>query len=276
MNTYPKVVAVEARGRGAPKKTRGLRSRIGYERAPAAPKLLTRAIILAAGLGSRLESGGNVPKPLRRVSGVPMLVTILKTLASQGVREAVVVVGHRGDEIRAALREYDAELGLATRFVENTAYTRSNGLSLVSAEKWVDEECLLSMADHLVAPALIRAVQEWAPPSGESALAVDRDIAGCFDIDDATKVLTHGSRIADLGKALTVFDAIDTGIFRIQPELVAELSRLAQTSGDCSLSDGVRALAKRSRFLACDVTGAAWIDVDTPEAMARAEAMGPL
>ena len=39
---------------------------------------ISRAIVLAAGLGSRLN--GDVPKPVRAVSGVPLLVRVLRTL----------------------------------------------------------------------------------------------------------------------------------------------------------------------------------------------------
>ena len=68
-----------------------------------AERRLERAVILAAGTGSRLVASEVFPKPLKRVAGVPLLVRVLRTLQGEGIREAVIIVGYRGDHIRKAL-----------------------------------------------------------------------------------------------------------------------------------------------------------------------------
>lgn len=231
---------------------------------------ITRAIVLAAGMGSRLQS--EIPKPIRSVSGVPLLVRVLRTLEDVGIREAVIVLGHRADVVRKALQSTPG-LGLTLRFVENPNYQAKNGVSLLVAKEFVDGECLLSMSDHLYSPELPRRLLSADLPDDACGLAVDRDVARCFDIDDATKVVTSAGRIVAIGKELPDFDAIDTGVFRIGPSLISEIESLYERNGDCSLSEGVKALAARGAFFACDVGDARWIDVDTPEAMERAEAM---
>ncbi len=234
---------------------------------------LTRAVILAAGLGSRLRNGENpLPKPLRPVAGVPLLVRVLRTLQSEGIREAVIVVGHQGDRIRAAIRA-EPSLGLEVTFVDNPRFEAKNGVSLLQAASYIDRDCLLSMADHLYSPEVVRRLAQAEMPEGACALAVDSDIERCFDVDDATKVRVEGGRITDIGKELPDYDVLDTGVFRVGPALIEELARLDALDGDCSLSDGVRALARRGAFHAVDVGDARWIDVDTPAAMERAEAM---
>lgn len=234
---------------------------------------LTRAIVLAAGTGSRLSEETNaVPKPLRPVAGVPLLVRVLRTLQSVGIREAVVVTGHEGDRVRRTLVA-EPSLGLELVFVENLQFTKKNGVSLLSAAPWVDRECLLTMADHLYSPELVRRLLAVELPPNACALGVDYDTERCFDPDDATKVRVVSGRIADIGKDLDAFNAIDTGVFRVGEALIAELSRLHADRGDCSLSDGVRALSNQGRFFACDVGDVRWIDVDTPAALERAEAM---
>lgn len=236
-------------------------------------RLLDRAIVLAAGLGSRLVQGADHPKPLEPVAGVPLLVRILRTLATEGVREAVIVTGHLGDTLRRAL-EADTSLGVKLTFVDNAAFaTTKNGVSLLAARAFVDRDVLLTMADHLFSPAVVRTLRDASLPAGVCALAVDFDIPRCFDLDDATKVRVVDGRIAAIGKELTTYDALDTGVFLIGPELTDELARLFAATGDCSLSEGVAALMTRGRFFACDVGDAQWIDVDTPEALAHAEEM---
>ncbi len=237
-----------------------------------AERKVQRAVILAAGTGSRLVANETYPKPLKMVSGVPLLVRILRTLQGEGIREAVIIVGYRGEAIKKALRA-EPSLGLTLHFVDNPAYDRKNGVSLLAAREFIDQECILSMADHLYSPEVVRRLRAFDLPRGASALGIDYDIERCFDLDDATKVRLQGNRIVDIGKDISDYNCIDTGVFRIGPELIAELDRVYQAAGDASLSDGVRALANRGQFLGCDVGDARWIDVDTPEAFQRAEAM---
>jgi histidinol-phosphate aminotransferase len=233
-----------------------------------------RAIILAAGRGSRLaQDGDTLPKPLRPVAGVPLIVRILRTLATAGIREAVVVVGFQGDRIRAALTAPGLSLGLSVTFVDNPHWERSNGLSVLAAAPFIDRECLLSMSDHLVAPALVSRLLRADIPAGACALGVDYDIERCFDLDDATKVQVADQQIVSISKELLEYNAIDTGLFRINAALVESLRGEEARRGDASLSDGVRALAATGRFVAADVGDARWIDVDTPAAHARAEAL---
>lgn len=231
---------------------------------------ITRAIVLAAGLGSRLQS--DIPKPIREVRGVPLLVRVLRTLEDVGIQEAVIVLGHRGEQIRRTLQSTPG-IGLELRFVENPRYQAKNGVSLLAAKEYIDGECLLTMSDHLYSPELPRRLIAADLPPGACGLGVDRDVARCFDIDDATKVVTENGRIVEIAKELPDYDAIDTGVFRIGPSLVRELEAVVARQGDASLSEGVRALSERGMFFACDVGDARWIDVDTPEAMERAEAM---
>jgi choline kinase len=101
-------------------------------------------------------------------------------------------------------------------------------------------------------------------------LLVDGDVAGVFDIDDATKVRRDGDRIVAIGKDLAQYDGIDCGVFRVTPALVEALGEEFRERGDCSLSDGIRRLCVRDRMRAVAVGGLAWLDVDTPEALRQA------
>lgn len=246
---------------------------------------IQRAVILAAGTGSRLSGGfyvdGNAaldsslpcPKPLRPVLGKPLLVRVLGTLRSAGVREAVIVVGYQSERIKRELRAelFAAGVDIDLEFVENSNYLAKNGVSLLSAAPFVDRECFLSMADHLYSRKLVRRLARAELPKGACGLGVDYDIPRCFDLDDATKVRVEGGRIVDIAKELPAYDALDTGVFRIGPSLIAELNTVYDRQGDCSLSDGVKALSQKGNFWACDVGNARWIDVDTPSAYVEAE-----
>ena len=110
--------------------------------------------------------------------------------------------------------------------------------------------------------------QPLAP--GEVILGVDPRLDRIFDIDDATKVLRRGDRIVDIGKDIRNYDAIDTGMFLCTPALFDDLDA-ASKDGNCSLSDGMRRLARGERLRGLEID-APWHDLDTPEAFAHADA----
>lgn len=241
--------------------------------APKTIRPIQRAVILAAGFGSRLRDAENTcPKPLREVAGVPLLVRVLRTLAASGIEEALIVLGYQAAQIREALTR-ETGLGLRVRFVFNEQYDKSNGVSVLAARDFVGSGCVLSMADHLYSPRVVQAVLSPEYPEGSSVLGVDYDIPRCFDLDDATKVRVEDGRIVQISKSLHDYNALDCGVFRIGPSLIEELERVYRERNDCSLSDGVAALSRRGEFFASDVCGAPWIDVDTPDAARHAAYM---
>src|ERR1700737_2332056 len=66
-----------------------------------APK---RAMVLAAGLGTRMRSfNGQLPKPLVQVGGKALIDYVLDRLAGEGVERAVVNVHHLADQIERHL-----------------------------------------------------------------------------------------------------------------------------------------------------------------------------
>lgn len=231
---------------------------------------MRRAIILAAGYGSRLVGAADPPKPLVEVAGRALLHRIVSQLHAVGIREVVVVIGHRGEMIRAAFREWS--LGVDVVLLEHDRFDLPNGTSLLRAAAFIEGPTLLTMSDHLCSPGLLQTVIDAPFDAALSVLGVDRDVAACFDVDDATKVRLEGDSIVAIGKELRRFDALDTGIFRVTPDLVDALAALDGARG-VSLSEGVARLAKRGRFKAVDVGDEPWIDVDTPEARRAAEAM---
>ncbi len=229
-----------------------------------------QCLILAAGNGSRLRSiSAELPKPLVRFQGRPILEHVIRGAQEASIEEFVIVLGYRGDLIRDWFEHRWTGKARFT-WVDNPDYHKSNGVSALKARNAIHSNFLLLMADHVfeAKTAWMIARQRLAP--GEVILGVDPKIDRIFDLDDATKVRRSGKRIVEIGKELENYDAIDTGMFLCSPALFDELE-CAGKEGNCSLSDGMRRLARRGLLRGVEIGDAEWHDLDTPEAFAHAE-----
>lgn len=220
-------------------------------------------MILAAGQGVRLRAEAPY-KPLVAIGGRPLIAHVLTRLAAAGATEALLVLGYGGDAVRAAL----GDPPLPLRFIDNPDWAAPNGVSLRAAGPWLAERALLTMADHLVEPALYRALWRASLGSDGVGLGVDRRLGHpAVDEADVTRVVTRGDRIIGIGKGLGVYDCYDTGVFQITPALIEAVERSPRPS----LSDGVGRLAREGRARAIDVTGLDWLDIDDARALRLAE-----
>lgn len=227
-----------------------------------------QAVILAAGDGDRLAPHtGVLPKPLVLLGGRPLLAHVLDGLAAAGVLDTVVVVGYRGQQVRAALARRPPG-GMAVRFVENERYEVGNARSLWAARDAVDGPFVLAMADHVVEPAITRALVYRA--DGRCRLAVDRAEPGDARAAEATRACLRDGRVIDLGKSLASWDALDTGMFWCTREAFGAVEGPGR---DGELGDAFAAIARAGGLDAVDVTGRRWIDIDTRDDLLRAETM---
>lgn len=229
-------------------------------------------VVLAAGFGSRLEgvSDDTALKPLTPVAGVPLLHRTLRSLEIAGCERVVIVVGHGAEVVReAAALGYGGAMDV--RFVVNERYDLANGVSVLAARDAVDDDFVLTMADHVFSDDVMRLAGSHAPPTGGATLLVDYDIDGVFDLDDATKVQEEDGRIVAIGKQIADYNCIDTGLFVCTEALMEALADVFEEHGDASLSDGVQRLAAAGRMTVLPIGDGFWQDVDTPAMLDEAE-----
>lgn len=113
----------------------------------------SHAIVLAAGLGSRLQAvHAGRPKGLVEIGGVSLLARSLRQLATVGVREVVVVTGWQAP----ALQPLAEVTGLRVTFAHNERFATTGslaslalGAALVRSDAWVLESDLLYEASAL-------------------------------------------------------------------------------------------------------------------------------
>ncbi len=236
---------------------------------------VNECLILAAGNGTRLRPLSNgLPKPLVQFRGKPILEHVILRARRAGIEKVVIVVGYRSALIRHWFdKSWFASRGLgqvSVTWVENPDYHKHNGISALKARDELHENFLLLMADHIFEPETAKVLLKQPLAPSEVILAVDPNIGRVFDLDDATKVRREGDLIVDIGKEIASYDALDTGMFLCSPVLFDRLES-ATREGNCSLSDGMRQLARERSLRALEIGKARWEDVDTPASLVHAE-----
>lgn len=229
-------------------------------------------MILMAGLGSRLRSPGeSVPKPLLRVAGRAIFSYTMDALKRARIEIVHVVTGFNSEALLEGLKPLlPASMNLHA--IHNPDWQKQNGLSVLAARPHLRSPFLLMMGDHLFGPAIVEHTIRNADLSLLN-VAIDRKLDAIFDLDDAMKIKTSGDRVSAIAKDLADYDAIDTGLFVCPVEVFSYLEQAKSRQGgsDCSLADGVRAMAANSKVRAIDIGDAWWQDIDTPEMLGAAE-----
>lgn len=105
-----------------------------------------KAIIMAAGLGSRLAPvTDNTPKPMVEVNGIRMVDTIIDALHKNGIYEIHIVVGYLKDEFKKLNEKYND-----LDFIENPYYDRFNNISSLYVAKDFISDAFIIDGDQII------------------------------------------------------------------------------------------------------------------------------
>ena len=207
----------------------------------------------------------DTPKVLLEVGGHSLIHRAVGVLLSAGIREIGIVVGHSANKVINALMGYD--YGPSLEFIDNPDWEGGNAVSLHAARSFVaDEEFVLCMGDHIVAPEIVATMMSIA--SNGNMICVDSKPWHSSQLNDATKVLVGPEGyVVDIGKELTEWNAVDVGYFRLHDGVFDAIEELRLEHGiEVGLSDVLRCFSQRDRpFATCDIDGLFWADIDTVE-----------
>ncbi len=112
------------------------------------------AVILAAGFGSRLgHHTREIPKALLKIGRRPLIYYTVQSLMENGIRDVIVVTGHKG----YVLRDYLSQFNLNFKFVHNSLYKKTNNIySLYLAMGHINGGFYILNSDVLFHPGIFR------------------------------------------------------------------------------------------------------------------------
>ncbi len=213
------------------------------------------AVILAAGLGTRMGSG--VCKPLVLLFNMPIIEHSLRALIARDFNVLVVYSN-------PALKEYLYKRFPKVQFVRNPHPERENGYSLYVAKDYVKDDFLLLMSDHYYSESFFERAAEGC--SQDTAFVS----SFCHDPQEATKVKVQSGKVVAIGKGLQDYNFYDTGMFYCTQEVLKHAERLVRQKHEVKLAEVFQSLADEGK-LSAEIVEGKWIDIDTKEELKIAE-----
>ena len=232
-----------------------------------------KCLVIAAGRGSRLSGKGN-SKPLVPLLGLPLIERTILTAKKSGINDFYVVTGYEGEKVRRYLDKIGQRTNTNITHVINEEWEKGNGISVLKARDLIKEPFILLMADHLFDYSILDGLKKEQISEDEIILAVDRNIESnkLVDIDDVTKVLIEdNNKITAIGKNISNYNAYDTGIFLCSPVLFHAIEDSFLSTGDSTLSGGIRILSGNGNAKTFDIQDNYWVDVDDEKAFSKAK-----
>ena len=245
-----------------------------------------KAVILAAGKGTRMKELTNeLPKPMLKVQGRPILEHIVAGIVAAGVREIFIVTGFRADVIENHFgngAKWNVKIACGRQAVQD-----GTGKAPEVAKAFVgDSPFILTYGDILVKPEtyqqMIRRYQE-AQFSGVITVTRGEDVThgglNFFDEQFCLKRLIEKPSHQQLDQLrgdgwFKDGDPIwyNAGIYVFRPSVFEFTAKLGKSPrGEYELTDAVIAmLAARHKIAGLEIQGR-WVDVRDPEVLANLE-----
>jgi len=245
-----------------------------------------KAVILAAGKGTRMrELTNEVPKPMLRVQGRPILEHILEGVLATGIHDIFIVTGFRAEVIESYFgdgRKWKARIAYGRQVVQD-----GTGKAPELAKEFIGPSpFLLTYGDILVKPEtyhqMIHRFNE-SYFSGLITVTPGQDVTkgglNFFDREFCLKRIVEKPGPEQLEQlrregAIKPGEPVwyNAGIYIFKPSLFEFTAKLQKSPrGEYELPDAINALlAAHHKIAGLEIQGR-WVDVRDPEVLAELE-----
>lgn len=224
------------------------------------PPPVTTAVILAAGLGSRLHPVWDAaPKALLPLGNQPIIERSIQQLLRHGVTEIVLVTGYQAAQFAVLAARYPA-----IKTVHNPHYAASGSMySLYCARHLLPGAFLLLECDLIYEDRALSAL--LACPHASALVVAELSGGG-----DEVLVEAEGQRLKRTSKQRATLATIageQIGISKISPQLFQSMTAYAEDVFRSNLdleyySDCLNAVADAVSIFCCTVPELIWAEID--------------
>ena len=233
-------------------------------------------IVLAAGMGTRMNS--DLPKVLHKIAGAPLVVHAMKSGEALGLDHTVVVVGHGGEAVEAAVKDWNPDAVVVTQ--EEQLGTGHAALQAREALAGIDGNVFVAFGDTpFIRPETLQSMLD--------ARATHDVIVLGFEVYDPTvrygRLITNGDELTgivefkDATEAQCEIPLCNSGVICVDTQLLFSLLDEVgndNASGEYYLPDIVGIARNRglsATVVRCDE--AETLGINTRAELARAEQM---
>jgi D-glycero-alpha-D-manno-heptose 1-phosphate guanylyltransferase len=223
------------------------------------------AIVLAGGRGTRISHlHPDVPKPFIKAAGLPFIAWVLRHLREQGLRRAVVSLGHLAEVGREQLAKCGVQ-GLRIDTVAERSPLGTAGALRYAAEVVPDADPLMLLnGDSLVTASFEGAWRALTDPACDGALlgvdVLDASRFGRLEVDSEDRLT--GFREKQPGAGL-----VNAGVYFLRRSLLAFAPPRNPLSMETEFIPAI--LAGGARLTVCR-SQADFIDIGTPDTVREA------
>lgn len=234
-----------------------------------------KAVILAAGRGTRLgDLTRDIPKPMIRVAGKPVVEHIIGFIKNAGINEFVLVTRYLSEKIEEYFGD-GSRFGVNIRYIRQPDGKYGTGAALLAAKDLVQSEPLMmTYGDIIMSCTNYSGILDvYAKHNGTGAITVnwvgDPCTGADVKLDDDGKVIEIIEKPAP-GTASRYLNS--SGLFIYQPIIFDYLEKLAPSArGEYELSDAMSNMAEDGLAIYSYHLQNAWRDVGRPEDIPAAE-----
>jgi dTDP-glucose pyrophosphorylase len=228
------------------------------------------AVLLAAGRGTRMrELTADLPKPMIKVRGKPILLHIIEGLQTAGIKNFLIIVGYHGDAVRDYFGDgtcFGLQIKYATQVVQD-----GTGRVVELARDFVGPSSfVLSYGDILVDPVNYKSIVDL-PDEVEAIVSVkqNEDVSkgGAVFVNERMEVTDIREKSQPSEMASAWYNA---GVYAFRRSIFEWTAKLQPSPrGEYELTDAIRNLAQSGKKVRAFELSGKWADVRDPEVLAQ-------
>ena len=248
-----------------------------------------RAIIIAAGLGSRLkELTKQVPKCMVKYQDKCLITYQCEAMAKAGIKQIAVVGGYKINALKEHIAILENTLNIDIKLFENTRFNATNMVySLFCAKEFIakckndSQDLLISYSDIIYTSDFIQKLKE---AKDSFNIMVDKNWLELWQkrfsnpLSDAETLKIKDEKIVELGKKPNSFDDIEAqymGLFSFKADFLDTVCKAWDNLDKSALYDGksyenmymtsfLQYLIDNFRAANAVFAPSAWLEIDSP------------
>lgn len=244
--------------------------------------IFVQAVILAAGMGSRLgKYTENSTKCMVGVNGKSLLERIFDSVRNVGIKKVVIVTGYCADKLHAHAEDIGKDLEIT--FINNDRYSTTNNIYslFLASEYMVREDSILFESDLIFDTDIVSELVRCPEPNVVTVSKFENWMDGTvttFDADNRVTAFIEKSKF-NWDNCSSYYKTVN--IYKLSKEFFAKwylpfLKAYIQTCGNNAYYEMVLKIIANindSNLKVMDVTGRKWYEIDTPQDLQVAETL---